>query len=243
MRLPPSALSNRSCDGSFRTVTDRPSTSLRAALLCAILLTGLAGFAPSHVQAAEALRGLGTCGDLRAKPRQYGPYDYRKHPEKAPVVEQAHFTPRVETLIGGQTSVRIGTDLDYTLRAFPNHPRALYAMSRYAQLHAGSSRAPGAMFPIECYFDRALRFAPDDAQVRALYADYLVKQKRNEDARKQLEAAEGLELNPQIEYNLALAWVALGENDKALVLARRAYAGGIQFPALREQLMRAGVWK
>jgi Flp pilus assembly protein TadD len=96
---------------------------------------------------------------------------------------------------------------------------------------------------VECYFDRAVRFAPDDAQVRALYADYLLRLNRNEDARKQLEAAATLELNPQIEYNLALAWAKLGDNEKALELAKRAYAGGVQFPGLRDQLTRAGVWK
>jgi len=222
---------------------ERTATLVRTTLLAAGLLFAAAGLASGAATAAEPLRGLGTCGDLIAKPGQYGPYDYRKHPEKAPLVEQFHFTPRVEALIGGESSAKIGSDIDYTLRAFPNHPRALYAMTRYGQLHPGTSRVPGALFPIECYFDRALRFVPDDAQVHALYADYLIKKKRDEDARKQLKAAEKFELTPQIEYNLALAWSALGENEKALVLAKRAYAGGVQFPALREQLVRAGVWK
>ncbi|MDT3680101.1 MAG: ABC transporter permease [Burkholderiaceae bacterium] len=222
---------------------ERLSRLARTTLLAAALLFAAVGFLPGHADAAEPLRGLGTCGDLQPKPGQYGPYDYRKHPEKAPLVERFHFTPKVESLVGGESSARIGGDIDYTLRAFPNHPRALYAMTRYGQLHNGASRVPGALFPIECYFDRALRFAPDDAQVHALYADYLIKKERKDDARKQLEAAERLELNPQIEYNLALAWSALGENEKALALAKRAYAGGVQFPALREQLVRAGVWK
>lgn len=215
---------------------------MRTKLLAGAVVFAMAGFA-GPATATDPLLAGGTCGDLVAKGRQYGPYDYRKHPDKLPIVEQAHFTREVESLAGGATSARIGADIDYTLRAFPNHPRALYALTRYSQLHGGTSRIPGAMFPIECYFDRALRFARDDAQVHALYADYLIRHKRNDDARKQLEAAEKLELNPQIEYNLALAWSTLGENEKALVLAKRAYEGGVQFPALRERLMRAGVWK
>lgn len=211
-------------------------------LLASALLFAVVGTAQAQTTGTELLSGLGICGELKSRAGQYGPYDYRRNPEKLPRVEQFHFTPSVEALTGGSTSARIGVDIDYTLRAFPNHPRALYTMTRYSQTH-GVSRVPGATFPVECYFDRALRFAPDDAQVRALYADYLLKNKRNDEARTQLEAAEELELNPQIEYNLALAWNTLGENEKSLALARRAYAGGVQFPALRERLMRAGVWE
>lgn len=216
---------------------------LTARLLAGVTLFVIVGFAQSQTIDQPPLRGLGICGDMQAKPGQYGPYDYRKHPEKAPLVERFHFTPKVEALTGGASSTSIGGDIDYTLRAFPNHPRALYAMTRFSQLRGGASRVPGATFPVECYFDRALRMAPDDAQVRALYADYLLRNKRSDEARAQLEAAEELELTPQIEYNLGLAWKALGENEKALTFAKRAYAGGIQFPALREQLVRAGVWK
>lgn len=209
-----------------------------------MLLVGAVALAMAgHVQAQERwqkpLLGVGLCGDID---NAYGPYDYRKNPEKAPIVERYHFTPQVEALRKGQSTNRIGGDIDYTLRAFPNHPRALYAMSRYGQMY-NVSRVPGARYPIECYFDRALRFTPDDAQVRALYADFLIRARRNDEARKQLEVAETLELSPHVEYNLGLAWVSLGDNDKALTLAKRAYAGGVQFPALREKLVRAGVWK
>lgn len=212
--------------------------SMQKSFFVGALLLATAGCA--H---AQPLAGVGICGELRGKVGQYGPYDYRKHPEKAPIVEQFHFTPKVEALRAGENSRLLAGDISYTLRAFPNHPRALYAMVRYSQLHGDALRVPGAQFPVECYFDRALRFTPDDAQVRALYADFLIRHKRSKEARQQLEIAEKLELNPQIEYNLALAWVNLGENEKALVHAKSAYAGGVQFPALREKLVRAGVWK
>lgn len=216
---------------------------MRKALLAAAAMFATCAYAQTSTLADKPLLGVGICGDLKGGAGQYGPYDYRKHPEKAPLVEQFHFTPQVEALTAGKSTAKLGGDIGYTLRAFPNHPRALYAMTRYSQLLGGVSRVPGARFPVECYFDRAVRFAPDDAQVRALYADYLLRLNRNEDARKQLEVAATLELNPQIEYNLALAWAKLGENEKALELAKRAYAGGVQFPGLRDQLTRAGVWK
>src|SRR5690606_30108360 len=106
----------------------------------------------------KPLLGLGTCGELGGSGiGQYGPFDYRKHPDKLPRVEQFHFTPRVEALVGGESTVHIGGDLSFTLRAFPNHPRALYAMTRYSELLGGVSRLPGTQYPVECYFDRALR--------------------------------------------------------------------------------------
>lgn len=209
-----------------------------------VLLAGLLALAgPTLAQTSAAnaplLLGVGICGDLK---NNFGPFDYRKHPDKHAIVENFHFTPKVEALTEGQSTMLLAGDIGYTLRAFPNHPRALYAMARYG-LQLGVVQAPGAQYPVECYFDRALRFTPDDAQVHALYADYLIRIKRNQDARKQLEAAEKLELTPQIAYNLALAWSSLGENQKALPLAKKAYAGGIQFPGLKERLTRAGVWK
>jgi tetratricopeptide (TPR) repeat protein len=203
-----------------------------------LALAGLAHAQPSVVD-SPLLLGKGLCGELA---NNFGPYDYRKHPDKHAIVENFHFTPQVEALRKGQSSIHLGGDIGYTLRAFPNHPRALYAMARYG-LQLGVTQVRGAQYPVECYFDRALRFTPDDAQVRALYADYLIRTKRKEDARKQLEAAERLELTPQIAYNVALAWTNLGENEKALPLAKQAYGGGVNFPGLKERLTRAGVWK
>ena len=75
------------------------------------------------------------CGSLA---NGYGPYDYRPdhhiqapgdqspHTEKRMLVDGAHFTPRVENLIGAQSGGQVGdpgADLNYTLRAFPNHHR------------------------------------------------------------------------------------------------------------------------
>jgi hypothetical protein len=71
------------------------------------------------------------CGPLE---NAYGPYDYRTDKAKLPIVLGAHFTPEVEALIRGATSTRPGHDIDYTLRAIPNNPRALYSMM---QLDAG----------------------------------------------------------------------------------------------------------
>jgi hypothetical protein len=70
------------------------------------------------------------CGDLKAS---FGPFDYRT-PEDAPsreMVTSAHFTDDVAAGIKGNTGT-IGADLDYTLKAIPNHPGALATMGNVA---------------------------------------------------------------------------------------------------------------
>ena len=122
------------------------------------------------------------CGDLR---NAYGPYDYRNDRDKLPIVESFHFTPEVEALIRGKSGY-IGGDLDYTLRAFPNHHRALVSMMNLAERE--KNRQPrGARYTVECYFERAVRFAPDDTIVRMLFAIDLNKIGRVQEANQQLE--------------------------------------------------------
>ncbi len=182
---------------------------------------------------------IGMCGNPFVN--HFGPFDYRTASAHAKnLVEGAHFTPPVEMLKRGSTGL-IGQDIGYTLRVFPNHPRALNALSRYSVRHH-TQRLPGMSMPAECYFDRALRFTPDDAQVRALYANFLIQWNRRDEARRQLNAAQSLEATPQIRYNLALGWVNLGDVEKALPLAKEAYAGGVQFTGLRDKLKAAGAW-
>lgn len=193
----------------------------------------------ASAQAEPLITSAGLCGPMD---NTFGPYDYRKHADKHSIVERFHFTPKVESLREGQSAAHVASDIAYTLRAFPNHPRALYAMSRYSQ-RLNATRVPGSEYPVECWFERAVRFTPDDAQVRALYADYLLNNKRTDEARKQLELGSKLNASPQTSYNLGLAWTRLGGFQEALPLARRAYDGGIKVPGLRDRLKQAGVWK
>ena len=209
-----------------------------------LVLAMIAALAAPSAQ-AQGHRSLpdsptGLCGPLE---NAYGPYDYRTAPrDRIEIVERFHFTRDVETLQRGASSHHVAGDLDYTMRAIPNHHRALYAMGRYG-LMLGTARVPRGRYPVECYFDRAVRFAPDDIQVRALYANFLIRNKQPKEAKRQLEAAERLDGNPQELYNVGLAWADLGENEKAAEYARRAYDGGVKVPALRERLKAAGAWR
>ncbi len=172
-----------------------------------------------------------------------GPFDYRTATaEIKHLVEKAHFTRRVESLIGGQSGA-LAPDIDYTLRVFPNHPRALLSMSRLARLHK-SATPPGMRYSVECWFQRAIQFQPNDPQVRLVYGIELLKDGKREGAVEQLNVAERLAgKDPNIQYNLGLAYFDLGDYDKSLAYARTAYGLGFPLPGLRDKLKRAGKWQ
>lgn len=192
---------------------------------------------PAHGQG-----GIGLCGNPHDNGPAYGPFDYRTATaSEKEIVERVHFTPSVETLQTGNTGT-LGGDLHYTLNVFPNHARALYAMTRLAE-RLKTNRPPGAKYLVECYYDRAVRYAPDDANVRVLYAIYLIDHKRPQEARVHLDQAERGIDDPQVTYNLGLAYFDLQEYDKALVYAKKARQMGIALTGLRTRLERAGKWR
>lgn len=173
------------------------------------------------------------CGELK---NHYGPFDFRSRgPGGFALVEDAHFTAEVENGERGTTG-EIGGDIDYTLRAIPNHHRALETIGRIS-LRDKKLQMPSAKYPTECYFDRAIRFAPDDAVVRAVYGNFLAKLGRTNEAIRMLEA--GADLAPEnatINYNLGLLYMKTKKYDKAAEYAEKAYALGFPLPGLRNQL-------
>jgi tetratricopeptide (TPR) repeat protein len=138
----------------------------------------------------------------------------------------------------------LGADIDYTLRAFPNHHRALMAAMRYGE-KTKSEKPPNMRYSIECYFDRAIRFRPDDAIPRMIYSMYLAKNGRIPEALQQLDitanGAEGKE-NPFTHYNLGLNYFDLKEYEKSEIQAHKAYDMGFIQPALKEKLKSVGKW-
>jgi tetratricopeptide (TPR) repeat protein len=171
--------------------------------------------------------------------------DYLKPGDKGKIAYSggAHFTPQVEALIRGQSNEKIGRDIDFMLRNFPNHHRALVAMMRLGE----KERTPqpnGASYSISCYFDRAVRFRPDDTVARMLYATYLSKNGRRAEASAQLEAAaKAAQDNPFTQYNVGLIYLEMKDYDKALEQAHKAYALGFPRAELRDLLKSAGHWK
>lgn len=181
------------------------------------------------------------CGSLAFS--GFGPFDYRTAtPEQRSIVERNHFTPQVENLRQAMTGA-IGGDLAYTLRAFPNHVRALSAMVRLSK-REGKEVPTASPYSIECWFERAIRFRPDDAQVRVLVAMEMMGAGRTDEARKHLAVAEeNVGSDPNVAYNLGLAYLKLRDFDVALKYAKIAYGGGYPLPGLRNALVRAGEWK
>jgi hypothetical protein len=177
------------------------------------------------------------CGNLE---NAFGPFDYRTiEAEPKHLVESAHFPEEVEYAVKGVTGTVAG-DLDYTLRAIPNHPRALVTVMRLVKRKMTTY---GLRYPAECYFERAVRFQPDDADAWALYAQYLYETGHPDSAQPMLEKAVKLAPdNPAINYNMGLVYAKQKQFDKALPLAHKAYGAGFPLPGLKQMLVSANKW-
>lgn len=186
--------------------------------------------------------GPATCGPLT---NAYGPIDYRTAtPEQHHLVEGAHFTQIVESLKSGKTSVWPASDIGYTLRVFPNHHRALLAMMNLA-IKEGTEKPQASLYTLECWLERGERFQPDDKMVKAYFAIYLARHNRAAEAAQKLEGVGDVseEFDPNLFYNLGLAYFELKMYDKALENAHQAYALGYPLAGLREKLKRVGHWR
>ena len=198
------------------------------ATLCALLLA-----------AAAAARA--DCDDyVRHSPG--GDYMNADDRQGLTVVEQFHFSKDVENLVRGQSST-LGGDIGYTLEHFPNHHRALAAMARLG-LRTKSIQAAGAHYTVDCYFQRAIRFKPEDATVRSVYGSYLLAGGKADLALEQL--VEAARLAPEqltIHYNLGLMYVKKKDYAKARVHAKKAYEEGFPLQGLKNKLVAAGQWR
>ena len=188
----------------------------------------------------------------------FGPYDYSDPNSRKPgvygpgaplpIVERSHFTPEVEQLVRGSSHSDPNHDLDYTLRAFPNHYRALWAMSRYylRQLDVAgyealleSERKHASPTPPECYFQRAAAFAPEDRMVSAIYGIYLHRRGKLDEALAQYHRAEEeLPKNGELANNIGLLYLDRGEIEKAKEYAKKARALGYPLSGLQRKIDR-----
>lgn len=182
------------------------------------------------------------CGALYS-PGQYGPFDFRTDKDKLPLVLNVHFTPVVEALIRGATAVRPAPDIDYTLRAIPNHPNALFAMMTLGEREK-TSQPQESRYTVECWFQRALQFRPDDTVVRMIYTTFLIKNNRKPEGLQQLDAVLAMvKDNPFTYFNVGLLYLDIGEPDKALIPAHKAMELGLSKTELRDRLVALGKWK
>lgn len=179
----------------------------------------------------------------------YGPYDYRTiTKEQIVLVEGAHFFPSVENLqIGAKHpnrsyAVTLGKEIDYTLRAFPNHHRALMAMSRLA-IREKTNRPNGAAATVDCYFKIAMDFRPDDSYVFLTYGIHLLRKGTIKEAIEYFDKAKELgDDSAMLNYNLGLAYFQAKRFEESLDAAHKAYAAGFPLDGLKNMLKRAGKW-
>jgi tetratricopeptide (TPR) repeat protein len=139
------------------------------------------------------------------------------------------------------TEVEPGGDIDYMLRAYPNHHRALFSMGRLSK-QSGRLRPAGVSYRAECYYLRAIHFAPDDGVVKMLYGIYLSYwDKLDESLTFYEEAVRIMPDSAEAHYNLGLLLVRLDKLDRAAEAASTAYKLGYPLSGLKRQLARRGV--
>jgi tetratricopeptide (TPR) repeat protein len=199
---------------------------------------------PPAVWVGSTLKGVACHGGLNP---YYGPYDYSNpdHFEnKLEVVEVFHFTPKVETLAGGESSATAAGDIDYTLLSFPNHHRALYALMRMKMTGHDDWMRDAKMPPPECYFQRAMQFSPDDHTVQLVFGVYLQQFGHADKAFEYFKRAEKLApSDPEPPYNMGLYYFSKKNYKKSLEYAKKAYALNHPLPKLKNKLAKVGHWK
>ena len=213
----------------------------------ALLISMVAWLMPIEVAAQNAAPWVGSSlAGIRCQGggQGYGPFDYLQrsaYPKELNLVEGAHFTADVENLVRGNAGSLQG-DLDYTLRAWPNHHRALNSMMRYQRSlgkDPSSLSAQASVPSIECYLQRAIAFSPEDATTKMLMAMHLHYKRFYSRAKETYETAMQAAPNDlQIKYNYALLLVDMKEYVRARQLAKEIYDQEFPLLGLQRKLDR-----
>ena len=179
----------------------------------------------------------------------YGPFDYTKRASldkyNLSIVERKHFTANVEMLVKGESG-RLIEDLDYTLRAWPNHPRALNSIMRYQfdLDNNPNNKKPNLTSPVECYFQRAINFSRKDTTAMRMYGYFLKKSGHLN--RAKFVYKMGLSIAPEnraLAYSYSFLLIDLKEYEEALKYAHLVYSNGAAPNQLKDKLKRLDKWR
>jgi len=214
-------------------------SKLRLRIL-AVWVSAATALSTLSMPAMAEMPGAAFCGGLDNG--QNGPFDFRNERQLLATGERAHFSAKVEALVAGQSRYEVGGDIHFLLVMFPNHPRALMAMMRWGE-KLKTAKPPDTPYTVECYFERALRFRPDDNVARMMYAMFLSKNARQAEAQQQLDrVVANAGDNPFTHFNAGLLFFDIKQYDKALAQARTAQTLGFLRPDLIDKLKAAGKW-
>ena len=209
------------------------------ALVQAVLALAVVTSQEAHAQKAQAAV---ICEEFKYGRERLNYNDPADRP-RIRQIEGNHFEQDWEMLGRGVTSSTAGADIDFVVRASPNHHRALTALVRLS-LRDKTPRPAGVKIPVECYLLRALEFAPNDVEVQKIYGTYLARLGRDDEALTWFERAEKLSPDdPVLAYNIGLILTDKRDFERARKYAQKAYTGGVQLPGLREKLSRQGQWQ
>lgn len=182
------------------------------------------------------------CGGPLGQNSWMRPLDYRdpKDDPHLKSIEGAHFDQETENLVRGMNEPLPG-DIHYVLMRFVNHYRALNSMATW-QLKNGFTQGRIEYLPVDCYFERAVAFTPDDPVIYIIWGNYLTRKKQYDRALTTYKEAERLDPeNSEVHYDLGLLYLRLDDLDKAQTHARLAYAQDYPLPGLRNLLRKRGV--
>lgn len=216
---------------------------IRCLLFVAIsLLGGVESY--SYARDFTRLEVPGGCGLLL---NHFGPYDYRdpNRKDELYLVEKAHFDVEVFRLLNAGRDGRTappGGGIDYTLRAFPNHHRALDALSRLVAKE-GNLKPRNMTWSSECYFKRAMMFTPDDGAIYHIYGNYLYRRGKAEEAiAAYMKAIDLVPGYVEVHYNLGLLLFKQKRYKESRLHALKAYESGYPLSALKDKLQSIGCW-
>ncbi|NQX89948.1 MAG: tetratricopeptide repeat protein, partial [Halioglobus sp.] len=185
------------------------------------------------------LQGLPCRGSLIP----FGPFDYLdrdKFPGELFITEEYHLTPEILKLQQATTTTAIN-DIQYTLMAWPNHHKALFAAYQFRLLNRGEfPQYIAAPSPVECHLQRAINFSPEDPVPYMIQGMLLHEWERYADALKSYRRATKLMPDDIITlYNMGLTLVELEMYDEAREVAGQVYSTDFPLPGLKNKLIAA----
>ena len=219
---------------------------MRETILSCLLALCCAQAAAAPQEAAadisDAEKRAMECGSLQ---NGVGPWDWRTRETTQRLSwdhadnMKHHYDPAMNRMRVGEYTQPVMHDLDFLLRNWPNHIQGLRALMQYEK---AGGKVHGYR-TVECYFERARRFAPDDVAVTLLEGYYYMKKNKKELARRSYEDALRLEPDSiDVNYNIGLFYLEVGEYEKAQKHAHIAYEAGYPLDGLRKRLQKAGHW-